>query len=439
MKHSITSGMAIATIALTLPLQAQQQGASSMLILDGSGSMWGQIDGTAKITIARQAIDTMLGDWPVDTPLGLMAYGHRQEGECGDIETLIEPAALDRAAFREAMDGVTPRGKTPIGRSVERAAKALSHGDRTASVIVVTDGLENCGADLCDLGTRLETSGMAFTAHVIGFDVGDDDGQLTCLAESTGGQYLAASDAGELTDALQTVSASEPAPAQTGPLFIDDFERTELGNNWTVEYPEPSGFILDNGKLVTMTVEPGYMGDAADQPNIFRWTGAALPENDWEISADFTARLGEVKSLGGRRAIVQVGRYQDNDNYISAYVVRQGNSNDDMWLRLRAVSGGNASVADVEVAGDTRGYDLARILSDFEEKGARLSLAKRGRDYIGRLEMNGWAMQEGGPEVIETDPLQVLRTTGDPAIFAGTLGSEQTVAEFDRVEIREVK
>lgn len=41
--------------------------------------------------------------------------------------------------------------------------------------------------------------------------------------------------------------------------------------------------------------------------------------------------------------------------------------------------------------------------------------------------------------MIETPPLQVLRTSGEPAIFAGTLGSEQTVAEFDRVEIREVK
>jgi hypothetical protein len=437
MKHPITSGLAIATMALALPLQAQQQGAPTMLVLDGSGSMWGQIDGTAKITIAREAIDTMLGDWPAETPIGLMAYGHRREGECGDIETLIEPESLDHAAFREAMDGVTPRGKTPIGRSVEKAAEALSHGDQAASVIVVTDGLENCGADLCELGARLEDSGVAFTAHVIGFDIADEGGQLACLAESTGGRYLAAGDATELTGALQAVSEPEPEPA--GPLHVDEFERNELGDDWTIEYPEPSGFIMEDGQLITMTVRPGYMGDAADQPNVFRWTGATLPEGDWAISTDFTARLGEVKSLGGRRAIVQVGRYQDNDNYISAYIVRQGNSNDDMWLRLRAVSGGNATVSDVEIAGDLRGYDLAQILSDFEQKGARLTLSKRGRDYVGRLEMNGWAMQEGGPEEIETPPLQVLRTSGQPAIFAGTLGSEQTIAEFSRVEIRAVK
>jgi hypothetical protein len=41
--------------------------------------------------------------------------------------------------------------------------------------------------------------------------------------------------------------------------------------------------------------------------------------------------------------------------------------------------------------------------------------------------------------VIETDPIQILRTSGDPALFAGTLGSEQTVAEFERIEIVEVE
>ena len=420
-------------VALTGPAAAQNKGAT-MMILDGSGSMWGQIDGTAKIEIARDAIGRMLADWPEGRNLGLMAYGHRREGDCGDIETLLPPAPLDRARVDSALADVTPRGKTPVGASVRAAAGSVGE---TGSVIVVTDGLENCGADLCTLGKDLAEADESFTAHIIGFDVDDASGQLACLATATGGRYIPASDAVSLTGALQDVSAAEPAPS--GPLYVDEFNRAELGPDWTVENPNPSGFIVDDGVLVTMTVEPGYMGDAPDQANVFRWTAAEFPEGDWDLSADFTARLGEVQSLGGRRAIVQVGRHADVDNTISAYVYRQGNSNDDLWLRLRAMSGGTETRAEVEIAGDLRGYDLAQILRDFEEKGARLTISKRGRDYVGRLSMNGWTMQEGGPEVIETDPIQILRTTGDPALFAGTLGSEQTVAEFDRVEITEVK
>lgn len=428
--------LSILAIALATAGAAQAQTGQAMLVLDGSGSMWGRIDDRPKITIAREAVRAMLETWPQEQEIGLMAYGHRAEGDCADIETLVSPAPLDAAGLASAMERVSPRGKTPVGGAVERAAAELS-GAEQASVIVVTDGLETCGADLCALGDRLAGGEIDLTAHVIGFDVDDSEGQLACLATATGGQYLAASDANTLTAALGQVSAPEPAPSE--PVFVDEFEREALGEGWSVDHPDPSGFILDGGALVTMTVQPGYMGKRPDQANIFRWTEATLPEGDWDLAADFSARMGEVQSLGGRRAIVQLGRYEDVDNNISTYVFRQGNSNDDLWLRLRAVSGGTETRAEVEIAGDTRGYDLARILRDFEEKGARLTLEKRGRDYVGRLSMNGWAMQEGGPEEIETDPVQILRSSGDPAIFAGTLGSEQTVAEFSRIEIREVE
>ena len=423
----------VGLVALTGSVAAQDEG-GTVIVLDGSGSMWGQIDGTPKIEIARDAIDRMLTDWPTGRQLGLMAYGHRRESDCDDIETLMPLGPLDRDVVEAALNEITPRGKTPVGASVRAAAETTG---KNGSVVVVTDGLENCGADLCALGEDLAVSDAGVTAHLIGFDVEDADGQLACLAEATGGRYISASDASSLTGALQQVSEPKPEPA--GPLFVDEFERAELGPDWTVDTPDPSGFIVEDGALVTMTVAPGYMGDADDQPNVFRWTGAEFPEGDWELSADFTARMGEVQTLGGRRAIVQVGRHADVDNTISAYVYRQGNSNDDLWLRLRAMSGGTETRAEVEIAADLPGYDLAQILRDFEEKGARLTISKRGRDYVGRLTMKGWSMQEGGPEVIETDPIQILRTTGDPALFAGTLGEEQTVAEFDRIEIVEVK
>ncbi|HCQ64843.1 MAG TPA: hypothetical protein DIU07_06600, partial [Rhodobacteraceae bacterium] len=54
-----------------------------MVVFDGSNSMWGQIEGTAKIEIARGVMDNLLGEWTDDRSVGLMAYGHRQRGDCG--------------------------------------------------------------------------------------------------------------------------------------------------------------------------------------------------------------------------------------------------------------------------------------------------------------------------------------------------------------------
>jgi len=202
----------IAAPALSQDAASEREaGPDTMIILDGSGSMWGQIEGRAKIEIARDALTGLLADWPEGRAVGLMAYGHRSEGDCGDIETLRAPGALDRDAMVAALGSVTPTGKTPIGAAVQRAAETLSSADRPASVILVTDGVETCQADLCEVGQALEQGGVGFTAHVVGFDVEDDSGALACLANETGGEYLAAADADSLNAALKTARESAPA------------------------------------------------------------------------------------------------------------------------------------------------------------------------------------------------------------------------------------
>lgn len=442
MMHSIRRLAPLVALAAAATPAVAQDGAvpesppQSMLILDGSGSMWGQIDGTAKIEIAREAIDRMLADWPEEREIGLMAYGHRSEGDCTDIEVLAEPGPLDRDGFNAMTGSITPQGKTPIGAAVERAAETLGAEDRPSTIILVTDGRETCQADLCELGATLERTGAGFTAHVIGFDVEDESGQLACLAEETGGQFISATDAESLGEALETAREDVRAPLE--PAAIDDFDRSELGDDWEIVNPQPSGYLLDGGELLTMTVNPGDIG-SEDAANIFKWTGADIPEGDHAIRAAFTAEMGVVKSLGGREAVIQIGRYEDSENYVVAEITRQGNSNDDMWFGLRAMVGGNPTEEWIEIAGDVRGYDLAQILTDFEEQGARLSLVKRGREYRARLETPGWTIQEGGPDMFETEPVTILRAPGVPALFVGTRGSEQTLALFDRIEISEAE
>lgn len=84
----------ILTFLLCLPLASlAQDRPDTILVLDGSGSMWGQIDGIAKITIARDVVTQLLADIPDDQVLGLTVYGHRRRGNCTDIETVVAPNA----------------------------------------------------------------------------------------------------------------------------------------------------------------------------------------------------------------------------------------------------------------------------------------------------------------------------------------------------------
>jgi Ca-activated chloride channel family protein len=141
----------------------------TMIVLDASGSMWGQIEGEAKIGIARRVLTEVLGTVPGEVELGLMAYGHRQKGQCGDIETLVAPAQGSASAISNAAEGLSPLGKTPLTASVRRAAEELKYTEDKATVVLITDGVETCEADPCALGRELEKLGVDFTAHVVGF------------------------------------------------------------------------------------------------------------------------------------------------------------------------------------------------------------------------------------------------------------------------------
>ena len=46
--------------------------ARAMLIVDGSGSMWQELDGDTKIAIANEAVSDVLLEWPEGNELGLI-------------------------------------------------------------------------------------------------------------------------------------------------------------------------------------------------------------------------------------------------------------------------------------------------------------------------------------------------------------------------------
>ena len=126
-----------------LPGFAAAEG-QSILVLDASGSMWGQIDGVTKIEIAQGVVGDLLDTLPEGQALGLTAYGHRTKGDCADIETLVMPGASSRAAIGQAVNALKPRGKTPMTDAVVQAAEALKYTEEKATVILVSDGIETC-------------------------------------------------------------------------------------------------------------------------------------------------------------------------------------------------------------------------------------------------------------------------------------------------------
>ncbi|MEQ8656356.1 MAG: VWA domain-containing protein [Hyphomicrobiales bacterium] len=215
----------------TLPVTAQQSDLErAILVFDGSGSMWGQIDGINKIVTARETLARVLPTFPATMELGLMAYGHNRRGDCNDIEMLVPtgPVTTTAGSISDAVNTLNPRGKTPLSEAVRRAAMELRYTEERATIILVTDGLETCEADPCALANELESVGIDFTTHVIGFGLTEEEGQqVACLAENTGGSYFQATDADALGDALtQTVAFVPPQPpVPAAPAALEPVEQ----------------------------------------------------------------------------------------------------------------------------------------------------------------------------------------------------------------------
>lgn len=197
--------------------QAGQELAPVMLVLDASGSMTGaDPSGATKMDAAKAAVRALVQQAPANAQLGLTVYGTgtgnsdaEKAAGCRDVKVAHPLGALDREGIAQAADRIQPRGYTPIGRSLQVAADALPpQGPR--SIVLVSDGIDTCAPpDPCEIARQLAGQGVAFTVHVVGFDLDEQARQqMTCVAEATGGTYTDASDADQLGRALNQATTA---------------------------------------------------------------------------------------------------------------------------------------------------------------------------------------------------------------------------------------
>jgi len=298
-----------AAILCLIPFITQaQENPRAILVLDASGSMWGQIDGKAKITIAQDVIGKLLSTLPEDQELGLTIYGHRRKGDCSDIETVIQPGTGTRDAIAAAVNAIKPKGKTPLSAAVIQAAEALKYTEEKATVILISDGRETCELNPCEVGRKLEEAGIDFTAHVIGFDVSNpqDKAELQCLAEETGGTFRTASNAAELADALQVVA--EPEPVGVG------FSVVEKGTDRIIQDPLIWTLTYEDQTLIDTQPHENSFGmdflPGKGHVEVLRPEDEAFAELDFTVAEDRGRRkdaapivrhLSVLRFLGRRR------------------------------------------------------------------------------------------------------------------------------------------
>ena len=206
-----------ALLALLIPGLAAAQAPAApepvLLILDVSGSMTKPVGGTPKIAVAKDVVRDLLARWPATRPVGLTLYGHRRAKDCTDIE-LVRPigtaSPAEIAALRGRIGGLTARGETPIARTLLQSIPAF--GGRKGRIVLVTDGKEECGGDVCAAADQLARAGIELRVDIVGFDLRPaEKAALQCITDRTGGRFHDAGDRTGLADALGAATAGDLA------------------------------------------------------------------------------------------------------------------------------------------------------------------------------------------------------------------------------------
>lgn len=191
----------VPTVEMTSPRQ------TTMLILDGSNSMWGQLNNVNKIITARESIRTLLESAEGNIQFGLLTYG--SEGKktgCNDFNLVVKPENYDLVKVLKEVYKLKPKGRSPIAAALKEAAQQLPA--ENAHILLVSDGIESCEGDPCATAQQLVEANPSLQIDVVGFRA-EKEAQLECIAENGRGAFVVATD----TERLKTLLAGVQAKA----------------------------------------------------------------------------------------------------------------------------------------------------------------------------------------------------------------------------------
>lgn len=204
-------------------VQQTQQGArvqagpeNVMIILDSSYSMSEPIErsGEDKMAAAKRAVLNVLQNIAPGTRVGLRVYGDsaNQFTACRATNLLVPLGENNRNLIASKMIGMKPTGATPISYTVLRSLhEDFNTVNGPQSIILISDGIETCGEDPCDVAVKMQQMGINIKINVVGLGLQDYAAvkQLRCVALATKGQFYTANTAAELANSLNKALAVE--------------------------------------------------------------------------------------------------------------------------------------------------------------------------------------------------------------------------------------
>lgn len=174
-----------------------------LFLLDGSGSMLAKWENTYRITVAKKLladlVDSLRNDQNLE--LALRVYGHqfdRRQRRCDDTRLEAPFASKNHDKIISVLKNLGPKGTTPIAYALEQAANDFPDDKARNIIIIITDGIESCDGDPCQVSLALQRKGIFLKPFIIGIGMDKNfEEQFGCM-----GSFYDASNISEFRNAL---------------------------------------------------------------------------------------------------------------------------------------------------------------------------------------------------------------------------------------------
>jgi Ca-activated chloride channel homolog len=144
-----------------------------LFVFDASNSMNAKYNNGTRIEAAKSLFINFIDSLEKipNLEFGLRMYGHQKQfppQDCDDFKLEVPFYKGNVEAIKKKVRDVTPKGTTPIAHSLNACANDFPDKPGINMIILITDGIEECGGDPCEASLKLQQKGIIFRPFIIG-------------------------------------------------------------------------------------------------------------------------------------------------------------------------------------------------------------------------------------------------------------------------------
>jgi Ca-activated chloride channel family protein len=175
------------------PSQAQDKSVITTRVLfmfDASFSMFETWQKHPKIDIAKYVLTEIVDSLKTIPHLQMALrtfgadYSLYPKRNCEDTRLLVPFADNTANDIEYKIKSIQPRGTTPIAYSLGKCADDFTPCENCRNVIIlITDGIEECGGEPCDVSKELQKKGIILRPFIIGIGNQDFSNAYSCVGK----------------------------------------------------------------------------------------------------------------------------------------------------------------------------------------------------------------------------------------------------------------